>query len=191
MRVLRLVVLAPALHAPAALAQEARDDLGARDVGEEVVHHHPLEVPAGEALGVDEAAPLVDEAVVEAQERDVRPVISNLAERNLLRGKRLGLPSGQAVARAMGATPLTDAELGLSGPFAGAAPLWYYVLAEARHQHGGTRLGDVGGRIVAETILGILDSDRRSYFHVRGFRPMAPAGERFRMGDLLAFAAGA
>jgi hypothetical protein len=123
--------------------------------------------------------------------RDVQPVISNLAERNLLRGKRLGLPSGQAVARAMGVVPLTDAELGLSGPpFAGAAPLWYYVLAEARHQHQGLRLGEVGGRIVAETILGILGSDRSSYFHVRGFRPLAPAGERFRMGDLLAFAAG-
>ena len=35
-----------------------------------------------------------------------------LAERNLLRGKRLGLPCGQDVATAMGITPLTNAQLG-------------------------------------------------------------------------------
>ena len=55
-----------------------------------------------------------------------------LAERNLLRGKRLGLPGGQDVATAMGVTPLTNAQLGLKQPgWAGKAPLWYYVLKEA------------------------------------------------------------
>ncbi len=37
----------------------------------------------------------------------------SLAERNLLRGKRLGLPSGQRVAQELGAPALSNAELGL------------------------------------------------------------------------------
>src|SRR3712207_2881731 len=39
--------------------------------------------------------------------------IVSLAERNLLRGKRLGLPAGQAVATAMGLKALTNTPLGL------------------------------------------------------------------------------
>jgi hypothetical protein len=77
--------------------------------------------------------------------------INVLARRNLLRGARLGLPSGQAVARFMGLTPIPDSELlvgkanvdglktnkpvthGRPG-LADNAPLWFYVLAEAQHQ---------------------------------------------------------
>ena len=74
---------------------------------------------------------------------------SSLALRNLERGFRLGLPSGQTVARAMGVTPLHDeqiligkavdvpdspvpslASLRLAG-FTNNAPLWTYILAEA------------------------------------------------------------
>ena len=50
----------------------------------------------------------------------------SLIDRNLTRGARLALPSGQDVAAAMGIEPLTDAELEL--PDGGPAPLWYYVL---------------------------------------------------------------
>ena len=57
-------------------------------------------------------------------------------------------------------TPLTNAELGLTdGRWQGKAPLWFYVLKEAELVHGGRRLGPVGGRIVAETILGLLELD--------------------------------
>src|SRR5207249_778581 len=38
---------------------------------------------------------------------------SSLAERNLKRGKALGLPSGQNVAQAMAITPLSKEEIGL------------------------------------------------------------------------------
>ena len=75
----------------------------------------------------------------------------SLAERNLKRGLQFGLPSGQAVAAAMGLTPLADALIGIGkaldafGPddpaptpiadikavFAGNCPLWAYCLAEA------------------------------------------------------------
>ena len=61
--------------------------------------------------------------------------IISLAERNLLRGKRLGLPSGQDVATAMG---LHAAHQRAAGPHRppswkrqGKAPLWYYILKEA------------------------------------------------------------
>ena len=62
-----------------------------------------------------------------------RPELHSLAVRNLLRGKALGLPSGQAVATAVGATPITNTQLGLSGAgWDSQAPLWFYILKEAQ-----------------------------------------------------------
>ncbi|HEX2073615.1 MAG TPA: heme peroxidase family protein [Geodermatophilus sp.] len=110
-----------------------------------------------------------------------------LAERNLLRGKRLGLPAGQDVATAMGIKPLTNDELGLTDggwKALGKAPLWYYVLKEAELL-GGTRLGPVGGRIVAEVILGLMACDLTSYFNVN---PSFDPGASYRMGDFILWA---
>ena len=120
---------------------------------------------------------------------------ANLAARNLLRGRSMSLPSGQSVARAMGLTPIPDHELwvgkaivdelatsptltSIDPSFAGNAPLWYYVLAEAQHDwlkrakapHGKgnaepLHLGPVGGRIVAETIIGLIAADGFSYLN--------------------------
>jgi hypothetical protein len=88
----------------------------------------------------------------------------SLAQRDLIRGWRLELPSGQAVAKAMGETPLTDAELQADDAFQGNAPLWYYVLAEAQsHPYDGAKLGPVGGRIVMETFVGLLMEDGHSF----------------------------
>ncbi|GIE31703.1 myeloperoxidase [Actinoplanes italicus] len=120
----------------------------------------------------------------------------SLAERNLLRGVRLGLPAGQDVASRMGVTPLTNEQLGLPDPanpgWQGKAPLWFYILKEAELTHAGERLGAVGGRIVTEVILGILEADKSGYLKVNpGFRPVAPiapATGQFRTGDLLKFA---
>ncbi len=109
-----------------------------------------------------------------------------LAERNLLRGKRLGLPCGQDVARAMGITPLTNAQLGLRQPgWEGKAPLWYYVLKEAEVVNRGLKLGPVGGRIVAETILGIMALDPESYFNLK---PAFQWQERKTVGDVILLA---
>ncbi|MDI6100395.1 heme peroxidase family protein [Actinoplanes sp. NEAU-A12] len=112
----------------------------------------------------------------------------NLALRNLTRGVRLGLPSGQDVARLMGLPVLTAAELELPEP--GPAPLWYYLLREARLIAEGRHLGPAGGRIVAEVILGLLSQDPGSYLRVepgwRPFLPSAVAGD-FTMPDLIAF----
>ena len=116
-----------------------------------------------------------------------------LAERNLLRGKRLGLPSGQDVATRMKRmlptlpAPLTNDQLGLTDPaWGGKAPLWFYCLKEAE-LGGGRQLGPVAGRIVAEVILGLLQADQSSYWNAR--TPFTPVGgPGFRMGDLLTLA---
>jgi hypothetical protein len=119
---------------------------------------------------------------------DEAPVITSLVRRNLIRGARLGLPSGQAVANAMGVEPLTDAELALPEP--GPAPLWYYVLREAQLHADGSHLGPVGGRIVAEVFLGLLQEDQMSYLRSEPgwtpFLPAAVAGD-FTVPDLISF----
>ena len=118
---------------------------------------------------------------------------------NLRRGKALQLPSGQAVAEAIGATPVGD--LGLDRFDLSAAhraaleaetPLWYYVLIEAeRAPRNGERLGPVGGRIVAEVLIGLLANDPQGFLRQRP--AWKPAGLRavhagdFTLGDLLRF----
>ena len=122
---------------------------------------------------------------------------TSLAERNLLRGKALRLPSGQAVAKAMGVAPLSNAQLGLANDpgWGGEAPLWFYVLKEAELQRQGTHLGDVGSRIVAETLVGLLAHNRDSFFRLdpnwKPEAPMASQPGQFRLGDLLKFAGAA
>src|SRR5262249_7040217 len=75
----------------------------------------------------------------------------SLAERNLVRGWRLGLPSGQTLAGRFGEESLTEGELRVAGKvnlsdISGAfhndnAPLWYYILAEAASRGKGGTLG--------------------------------------------------
>lgn len=164
---------------------------------------------------------------------------NNLAFRNLMRGVMLELPSGQAVARLMGLKPIPDecllvgkanagsldgdstnksgikapCILDIDGGFAGKAPLWFYILAEAmnewRHEAEApkadgtaktdneknalpTLLGPVGGRIVAEVLIGIILGDSDSFLAMEpNWKPEfgdANAGNffhRFTMGDLI------
>ena len=95
----------------------------------------------------------------------------------------------------MGIEPLTQAELELDDVdplLALHPPLWYYVLQEAKVLAAGRRLGPVGGRIVAEVLLGILANDPLSYLGVQSdWRPEAPfadADGTFEMPELIAFA---
>jgi hypothetical protein len=118
----------------------------------------------------------------------------SLAERNLLRGLAFDLPTGQAVARAMGIEPLSDAQLGLPAltSFKGRAPLWFYVLKEAETLQAGARLGPVGGRIVAEVLIGLLVGDPLSYVNVApNWHPQAPftTTADFGMPELIKFVA--
>lgn len=116
---------------------------------------------------------------------------ADLPLRNLRRGAALGLPSGQDVARAMHLTPLTDDELTPATP--DRAPLWFYVLREAQILHRGRHLGPVGGRVVGETLLGLLRADPQSYLSIEPtWTPTLPTrtGDpgSFDMADLLTYA---
>ncbi|MGZ8634027.1 MAG: peroxidase family protein [Solirubrobacteraceae bacterium] len=124
--------------------------------------------------------------------REVAKDPSSLALRNLLRAKHLGLPSGQSVARAMGIAPLSARRLELSGDLGRHAPLWYYVLKEAEKVADGKSLGPVGGRIVAEVLIGLLAADPLSYLSVEpGWRPpLANENGEFGMPELVRFATG-
>jgi Animal haem peroxidase/TAT (twin-arginine translocation) pathway signal sequence len=155
---------------------------------------------------------------------------SLLAQRNLLRGRKMGLPSGQQVARLMGVTPLTNDQLSynhrirvtipiptsgtganvvnvedefdeananlkatLDKPeFAGEAPLWFYILKEAEIVGKGRELGPVGGRIVAEVLVGLLQKDPNSYLYLQpNWKPQLPIARvkgTFTMADLLMYA---
>jgi hypothetical protein len=112
-------------------------------------------------------------------------IIPSLAERNLVRGWRLQLPSGQSVAKAMGEKVLDPISIGkfqdkpetqdikkISAVFGDSCPLWAYCLAETTHHtvtgHAGVKsklLGPVGGRIVAETFAGLLRYDSQSFLN--------------------------
>lgn len=147
-----------------------------------------------------------------------RPTRS-LAERNLQRGRALGLPSGQAVAQRMGLEVMDDLTLwGSPDPeraeqrqqvltafpeFKGNAPLWFYILREAERtlrtgvndpeaEFGGHHLGSVGGLIVTEVILGLLWHDHHSYlFQDPLWKPtLGTTPGQFLMSDLITFTDG-
>jgi hypothetical protein len=117
---------------------------------------------------------------------------ASLAARDLQRGHGLGLPSGESVARLIGAEVLSDEELGLSpDDWTGQTPLWIYVQREAAARHAGDRLGEVGGTIIAEVLIGIISCDPDSYLAIApDWQPTVPAHEGgFRLRDLLVEAA--
>lgn len=88
----------------------------------------------------------------------------SLAVRDLQRGQGVGLPSGEAVARHMDVEPLTPEQVGIAASgWKSETPLWYYILREADVRTGGERLGPVGGRIVTEVLLGLIDADPLSF----------------------------
>jgi hypothetical protein len=109
-----------------------------------------------------------------APHTETAPIV--LSQRNLLRQLTWGLPSGQAIAKAMGVEALGRDDLsdieGVYRPFGRSTPLWYYVLAEARTAANGLTLGPVGATIVAETLIGLLRADPNSYLNANpGFQP--------------------
>ncbi|MDQ3564977.1 MAG: heme peroxidase family protein [Pseudomonadota bacterium] len=110
---------------------------------------------------------------------DIKAILKRLARRNLLRGYLLSIPTGQSVAKEMEIAPLSANELrlGNSGPlnqvlqdsgFLERTPLWFYVLKEAEVRANGNSLGDLGSRIVCETIIGQLLNDPESYLKQQG-----------------------
>jgi hypothetical protein len=137
-------------------------------------------------------------------------VLQILAKRNLRRGFHLSLPTGQALATALDIAPLSDAELESGNSPAvndalknlkGHTPLWFYTLKESELKEGGNRLGALGSRIVAETLIGVLLADPESYLVKQPTwnpgKPIVGAGGPLKLkdgrtikkiGDLLEFA---
>lgn len=110
----------------------------------------------------------------------------SLATRNLLRGQGFMLPSGEVVADFMGrpeaeVDQVHDACVADEAGLVAGTPLWFYILKEAeligRENADGTRepgegLGPVGATIVAETIIGLIEKDGRSWLaNDRSWRP--------------------
>lgn len=129
---------------------------------------------------------------------------SSLATRNLLRGQVFQLPSGEVLAKAMGrdqgeidlVSQKAAAIAGASIDLSAGTPLWFYLLTEAecigRETSPGTfdageGLGPVGARIVAETIIGLLELDSRSFMASnRNWDPASAVGVK-TLGELLTF----
>ena len=114
---------------------------------------------------------------------------SSLANRDLERGQIVGLASGEAIAREMGVEPLSADQIGLADVgWEYETPLWLYILKEADALEDGDRLGPVGGRIVAEVLTGIMESDPESFRSVEpSWTPTLPSREpgRFGIADIL------
>ena len=116
------------------------------------------------------------------------PQPTSLATRNLLRNLTMEVPSGQRVAAAMNEAPLSLAdladlaELGLDRQ----TPLWFYILREADVRTAGEHLGPIGGRIVAEVIIGLIEGDPSSYLSLEpDWTPSYGSNDTFVMTDLL------
>jgi hypothetical protein len=141
----------------------------------------------------------IDTSLTEPLARlDIPGVANNppsLGERNLKRGARLRLPSGQKVAQILGIEPLTKRELVLEetpdakpgsreffnneavgkrldnlkqagvNAVGAATPLWYYILAEAQMREDAASLGYVGTYLVGGTFIELLLGDRESYLN--------------------------
>jgi len=113
---------------------------------------------------------------------------ASLANRDLQRGQAVGLASGEAVARHLGVPPLTAEQLGLAEHgWTAETPLWLYILKEAEVLNGGEQLGPVGGRLVGEVLIGIIDADPESFLSVDpGWQPTLPGRDgSFSLADVL------
>ncbi len=104
-----------------------------------------------------------------------------LARDHLRAGLRIDLPSAQACLDAleeMGIVlpRLSPDELATgsaaaairAGRFDLDTPLWFYILKEAELREHGARLGALGSRLVAETLVGIVQTDPTSYWQAGG-----------------------
>jgi Animal haem peroxidase len=152
--------------------------------------------------------PLEHLTIVSGQEEG--GLAAKLAVRNLLRGYLLRMPTGQAVAGALGIPVLTAQQIkdgAASGKqrqvledagFLERTPLWYYVLAEAAvlgkkdgQGEGGQRLGPVGSTIVAEILVGLVRRSPDSILDPESdWEPNLPSAQpgTFTLPDLLRFA---
>jgi hypothetical protein len=139
-------------------------------------------------------------SVQSLSEPDPPSPANRLPVRTLWRGARMGLPSGQDVAKALRIEkPLTEDEIKNGSPeqvqilttygFDKHTPLWYYILKEAERPERGEKLGQVGGRIVADVIMDALHADPNSYLSVDpAWKPQLDGQPVCKIMHLLAYA---
>lgn len=131
-----------------------------------------------------------------------------LPTRTLMRGARVGLPSGQEACKRAKIPVIafsgTDRDYKVLKRLhmLSNTPLWYYLLYEAEMTgtddagNGALTLGPLGSRIVAEVILALLKSDPDSFVHhcweppAFAVSPGAPKRTIKSLADLIAFARG-
>ena len=130
----------------------------------------------------------------------------SLATRNMVRGQSFLLPSGETVARCIGRpdaeiAQIHDAVAASGLPLGAGTPLWFYILKEAeligREEADGSRrpgegLGPVGATLVAETVIGLIELDPRSWLGANrnwrpGNRPDMPSVELSTVGHILTY----
>ena len=131
-----------------------------------------------------------------------RPILS-LAVIDLLRGYMFRLPTGQFVAKRIGVEPMSAAQIEAvaaavsdeqvkalqEAGFSKHTPLWYYILAEAAHHGGGSRLGPVGGRLLASVLYEAERRSRDEHFVEDGWDPILGEKNGFNVAELLNHAA--
>lgn len=132
---------------------------------------------------------------------ETNPIAQNLIYRNLVRGLYYNLPSGQSLVRAMGLdASLLDKEklraerdvnfrefekiAEILPHFLDNTPLWYYTLLEAKILgEDGNQVGPMASHIIAEVIIGLIQSDKTSYLY--NDPNWTPGKPDFSMADLL------
>jgi len=132
--------------------------------------------------------------------RDVPAFERSLATRNLLRAQSFLIPSGEQVAYLMMESGVSEITPEMVQNVSNAAqrlgdldkgtPLWLYLLQEGKtvgrmDREGkfrrGEGLGPVGARFVAETIIGLMELDNRSFLGTN--RNWSPMDSRDKLGD--------
>jgi hypothetical protein len=115
-----------------------------------------------------------------------------LPQRTLLRHLTWSLPSGQDIAAAIGGPVLSKQDLSELKPydFDRSTPLWYYALKEAQLLASGLHLGPTAGRIVAEVLIGLLQTDPNSFLSTNPtWQPtFGTSPGTFKMTDFLTYA---
>ena len=130
-----------------------------------------------ERLGPADQARVTEPGVSPAR---FNAIMKHLARRNLLRGYLLSMPTGQALAPAVGVEALTAEEMTQPGgpltdiliasDFTERTPLWFYLLKEADVRADGNHLGPLGSYLVTRTFIGLLKKDPDSYLN-QGWTP--------------------
>ncbi|WP_304233166.1 peroxidase family protein [Jiulongibacter sediminis] len=92
----------------------------------------------------------------------IHDLVKSLADRNLQRGQRtFGIRTGEDIAQNLFSIQPLPLHPKIDNAGLTETPLWFYILHEA--EQGGGKLGQLGGTIVAGTLLNLLLKDQNSY----------------------------